>query len=333
MGDLSSPICLLMNTRANLYHFLAEALSDPPEWLSYSGNSWPIYDLAVDASRFSASARNAVLDLNEIPPEAITIRRQRYHAVIYGQGIRQPVMMYESLYKSGRIAGPETFAVEQIYWLNGLTTIESELPDHVSMELAFLAYLVEADVKNGNSRRRERLFLKEHAGDWLVDLGRQLELSRDPVYAPIGRFLAGWISESISPNVRVILSRNLPAIQSQKECTLCGFCTQVCPTRALVMRETDSETGLILSGKLCTGCWKCVDSCEPGALVISPANSRANGDSKREILVSSPRVRCKRCGKPTVSEAEMNYMQKILGQQDWLHECLDCRAMKPEGIQ
>jgi TorA maturation chaperone TorD len=126
--------------RADLYHLLAEALAEPPEWLARAGREWPLYDLVVSLAPESDAAQGAVEALAEVRAEALAARRQRYTALFVGPG-RPRVWLYESAFLNGRILGPETFAVERAYRAAGVEPIGAELPDHASLELAFLAQL------------------------------------------------------------------------------------------------------------------------------------------------------------------------------------------------
>jgi TorA maturation chaperone TorD/NAD-dependent dihydropyrimidine dehydrogenase PreA subunit len=312
-----------MNERANIYHFLAEALSEPPAWLCLAGLGWPLYASIAETSSSSA-AHTAVHAFVEIPAETLSRRQERYRCLITGGGKREPVIFYESLYRSGRLAGPETFAVEKIYRQNGLSPRTDELPDHASLELAFLAHLATLDSRAGRPRSREHAFLKAHAADWLISLGRQLAASQDQVYAPIGQFLAGWLTQAVEP-ARRSQAGALPGFSEQAACILCGFCAQVCPTQALVVQESDMETGLVLQAARCSGCSKCVKYCETGALAMLSPNAGSKPDSTAQILYRSPRQRCEICNTPTVSTAEMEYMGRILGPQPWLKWCPECR--------
>lgn len=316
-----------MNLRADIYQLLAEALFEPPEWLSRPGMDWPLVERASRLSDQSPAASSALPILKDVPPESVQARRKRHRSLITGEGQRVPIPLHESIYRSGRIAGPEMFAVEKLYKDHGLNRIERELPDHASLELAFLAHLVALDAGEGGYRKRERSFLKCHAGDWLRDVGRQMAASRDPVYEPIGRFLEAWLIEAENSQVRG-RHNAVPRMPRQELCILCGFCAQVCPTRAIKIHEVAAETGLLLNAGDCTGCAKCVSNCEPGALQMSTVNrSEIEEGGASEILFRSPRLRCTRCNSPTVSAAEIGYMVSILGTHSWLSLCPDCKTV------
>ncbi len=324
-----------MNPRANLYHYLAEALGDPPEWLTWPGKQWPLYESALELAHSSAAAREAVLQIGEIPAGSIASRRQKYQALVSGNGSKPQVWMYESLHECGRLAGPQMFAVEKAYRDAGLAPQSSELPDHASLELAFLAFLAdgdpEADSHPAYPGPREKRFLRQHAGKWLPNLGKQLLSTQDRVYGPIGFLLASWLSESCQPKARPsALQSHLPALPEAESCTLCGFCAQVCPTQALVMRENAFTTGLALLPSACIHCGKCVKTCETGALHMA-GSLHSRVDSKEwQTLMTSRRLACPWCNSPTISQAEMVYMESIIGRPDWLFLCLECRPKAME---
>ncbi len=248
--------------RAELYQALAEALSQPPDWLSLPGHDWPLFESAARLATTSPAAQRAIKGLAGIGAESRAAREARYSALFHGSLGRPCIWLYESAALTGRILGAETFAVEQIYRAAGLESIGAELPDHVSVELAFLSHL--AIVGQADSLFNERQFIERHAGRWLPDVGRALARSGDVVYAPIGQLLTDWLSETLQPR-RTHSHKNKtgrPGIAQTDDCILCGFCVQVCPTHALDIRETLTETTLRLNVAACIGCGKCERMCE-----------------------------------------------------------------------
>ncbi len=305
--------------RTDLYHLLAEALAEPPEWLACAGHEWPLYDLAVSLAHESESAQRAVAALADVRAESIVARCRRYTALFVGSG-RPQVWVYESAFLNGRILGPETFAVERAYRAAGVEPIGAELPDHASLELAFLAQL-----SDRGEDHAVQAFNQQHAGRWLPELGRTLARSGDEVYGPIGLLLTAAFTLTPGPAPRRSGGIRLPIIQSTAGCTLCGFCVQVCPTHALNIRETRTETTLRLNVAACVGCGKCERVCEAQVMTMNhPAESLELADGWR-ALRESPRVMCPSCGQPTVSRAEFDYVAAQIGQPAWLAYCLDCR--------
>ena len=190
----------------------------------------------------------------------------------------------------------------------------------------------------------------------MISLGRALKQSGDPVYAPIGQLLADWLTEQAyhatcnytlrvsevegtqhgldthtalrSVQGRTLLDHQtcntfLPIISNPDDCTLCGFCAQACPTRALKVMQNAEGDFLSLNIAECVHCAKCERICEFHALKMSlPAPSA----EEAVILRQSPHARCRTCGKPIASQAEMNYIVSQIGEAAWQHLCLDCRA-------
>jgi TorA maturation chaperone TorD len=323
-------------TRADLYHLLAEALADPSEWLACAGREWPLLDSAANFAPKSDAMRRAIEALAEVRAESLTARRKRYAALFVGTG-RPVVWLYESAFLTGRILGPETLEVERVYRAAGVEPIGAELADHVSLELAFLAQL--AMVGQDNILPHEKQFIKQHAGRWLPELGRTLARSGDEVYGPIGQLLAAVFALDRSPKKKGTDRR--PSLQSPAECTLCGFCVQVCPTRALSIHETHTETALMLNAAACIGCGKCERPCETHVMKCEVRSAKCEvGNAEGEVrsakcevrsaewavLRQSPRVMCPSCGEPTVSRAEFEYVAAQIGEPAWLAYCLDCRS-------
>lgn len=329
--------------RADLYLALAEALAEPPDWLALAGYEWPLFEIAIGLAPFSEAVRRAVEPLGTGRAESLTARRARYTALFCGTGCPR-YWLYESAVLGGRVLGPETLAVERLYHAAGLETTSAELPDHASMELAFLAHL--AAVGQGSILPNERQFIEQHAGRWLPQLGRALARSGDEVYAPIGQLLADWLEESVGWRVSGVVShvtrhsplatchssplRHLPVIPQADSCTLCGFCAQVCPTRALAVHDTNFETTLLLFPAACVGCGKCERVCEPHALKMKWPSNGDRLPASRTVLRQSPRARCLACDQPTVSRAELDFVVTRIGHPMWLDYCSECRSLFEE---
>ena len=309
--------------RADLYALLAETLAEPPDWMSLSGREWPLFETVTGLASESQAARRHLDLLAGIPSEGTDQRRKRY-AVLFASG-RPRFWLYESAAKTGKILSPQTFEMARLYHAAGLEATGAELPDHISLELAFLAHLVGRDTISSY----EQQFLEKH-GAWMIDLGRALKQSGDLVYAPLGQLLADWLTEQMTlPAQPVTATRDavrnmlLPVVLRADDCTLCGFCAQVCPTRALKVMQNAEGNFLSLNTAECVHCTKCERICEFHALKMSlPAPSAG----EPLILRQSPHVRCQKCEKPIASQAEMNYIVSQIGEAPWQHLCLNCRA-------
>ena len=314
---------------AELYQLLAEVLAEPPEWFSAPGRQWPLYSAANKLASHSAdeTLHQIIAELEAIPPETSEARLSRYRA-LFSAGEVRGLWLYESLWRDGRLLGPTTFAAWRVYETVGLTTAGTELPDHVSIELAFLAYLAEQESQTssdaGEWRKARHLFIQRHASQWLPSLGHAIVQTKDEVYKSIGWLLI-HLFEKKKRLKRKSLSnvRPLPRIAEPKACNLCSFCVQVCPTKALVTREDDDTSALQIMDSLCSGCSKCVRTCPTGALHLIDTLA----DDSWQTLRTSLRVHCPHCGEPTVSQAEFEAVCAQIGEPEWLRYCLDCRSV------
>jgi nitrate reductase assembly molybdenum cofactor insertion protein NarJ/ferredoxin len=319
----------LNTARSGLYLALAEALGpgEPPEWMVSPGREWPLFEFACQAAPQSPSTRQALGLLENLSAESPSRLRERAQAVFAPQG-RPRFWMYESMYFSGRVLGPEMFAVEKWYRRFGVEPAGAELPDHASVELAFLSFLVE---KHAGSPALETRFLQQHAGRWLPQLGKALAQTQDVVYAPLGLFLSTFISQITWPERSLPARACQPIMASQQDCKLCGFCIQRCSERAITLLEDARETWLVFDPRLCTGCGRCVRACIFGAIGMQPSavmedQSGSSGPAARVILKKSARAVCRSCGQPMTSMDELNYVAEVLGSPLWLMDCQECRT-------
>ena len=141
-------------------------------------------------------------------------------------------------------------------------------------------------------------------------------------WTTVGHLLAAALNPPRKQRQAAAKQTGLPRVSDLEMCTLCSFCVQVCPTHALMMQEDNLATRLTLTASLCIYCHKCEQVCAEKAIdllgKLTPADVL--------ILRESPRAVCPRCGKPTVSEAEINAIVTRLGEHPaWLDSCLDCR--------
>ena len=337
---------------STLYSGLAKVFASPglvrlPDWLALPGMKWPFfYDSARLASLgCSNELIEAVADLTQVAGSNLSTRQQEYEQLFVGY-TNPPIWLYEAHYIDGRILGPSSFKVSTLYARYGLEVDGSELPDHASVELAFLAFLIQQESESTEStqaqvwREARTLFIKEHAMTWLPGVGKALVTSGYPGWAAIGRLLIASLSaDKPAPkiiNVREFAPKDLiPIIEKVDQCILCGFCVQICPTRALTIHEDRQTTSLRLSVPACIHCKKCMQVCPAHVIDMSSAFSAAEKLPEIQnqglaiqpiLLVESPRVACPKCGEPTVSKAELGYVIQHIGHPNWLDHCANCRG-------
>lgn len=317
-----------------LYYLLAESLSEPDEWLSDCGTEWELYSIADDLTQeiVYPSLAEAVEAIAAVPAETSTDRLKRYQDLLAGK--TQPLPIYESLMQEGRLHGMTTFQIWGLYRTVGLNVVGSELPDHVSIELVFLSHMVQQELEDSSNRlqwrKARREFIKQHAAKWMPQLGAIIANTQDPVYRPIGLLLRAIIQAETLPTLRQRPkpSRNAPSILRDDDCTLCGFCAQVCPTHALAITETPDITVLQIVDSQCVSCSRCVHICPEDNLQL--VDHFVNNETRP--LFQSTRAKCAGCGMPTVSDAEIEAIAKRIGHPKWLDYCSDCRIVFAKDI-
>lgn len=331
------------HVRAMVYHALAEALAGPAPGIER---------MLLGAVRAgaqvlgSAACQRAVPALVECPMPGVESLRDSNTCllapvaqlqVIANPG-RRPVALYESLHRQGGLAGQVTWDVERHYRALGLAPIDGELPDHASLELAYLGHLASAEAEAraiGDGRLIARLraeqhhFLRAHAGAWLPEVGVELAAAGEPFYAIVGRVLSGFLSEElIGRKLNGQTGARLPNLKDPAVCTLCGLCVGSCPPNALRVIESATETALTLDPAQCTGCNRCVRTCPEGALLLSFGS--ANG-TDYQVMRQSPRTRCPSCGRPTVSQAELDAVFARLRPDSVMRQrlclCIECKSL------
>lgn len=321
-----------LTTLANIYTALAHSLAISnstyfPTWLIKPGREWSLYDMVLemvneDKSNIWGKAASAIEKV-EIVSSPQT-RLEEYQALFVGSG-RPSIWLYESHHTNGRIPGPATFQVKKLYTQAGLESDSAELPDHAALELIFLAYLTkQANDLNGSAEdwlAVRDLFIKNHAGTWLPAVGQQLIRSPYPAWVAIGYILIA----SLTKTKRIAKKSNpqvaYPIIAQEDDCTLCGFCVQICPEQALKINEDEQNTELWLIPQNCTSCHKCETVCDSNALTLS-----TNIVTSTTLLRRSERAICPACNTRTVSQAELKTVATMLGEHPaWLDYCLNCR--------
>ena len=310
-----------MPLRSDVYHFLAEALSEPPDWLALPGSDWPLTRAAASFTDQYPAARErlapALEALEAVPPGRLEERQKVFKSLLSSPGL----WLNEAGALSGRLLNDATWEIERRYNDAGLEIPGAELPDHASLELEFLSFLSAAE--HADWHLAEAPFLKQHAGRWLPELGRQLSASRDAVYSPIGKLLTAWLALVLSDEKRTPFRDTVLQPQVSAACILCMVCLSACPVEAIRVQESPQVTRLVLLSEDCHGCGECAQSCDHGAITMAAAEEYVGGSW--QVLFASPRGVCLQCGAPLVSEAELSYVSSILGHRSWINSCPDCR--------
>jgi ferredoxin len=325
-----------------IYHALAEVLAGPTPGIQNL-----LLEAATTGAQLldSAVCQQVALTLAELPAVGLEALHGCYARLINNPG-RRPVALYESLHRQGCLMGQLTREVEQRYQMLGLAPVDGELPDHASVELAYLGHLVEAEAEarlDGNRQLVARLkaeyhyFLCTHVGTWLPEVGSMLAAAGDSFYAAVGHLLGGFLTEELTSRKRNGQTRaRFPTLKDPATCTLCGLCVGSCPLGGLQVIESATETALMLDPAQCIGCNRCVRTCPEGALHLSSATRIGNKSGavdgvSYQLIRQSPRAQCPNCGRPTVSQAELEAvfarLQPDLATQQRLYLCVECKSL------
>lgn len=320
---------------AEIYRSLAEVYylapgEHLPEWFSYPGKEWPLLKSvsSLAGQQLSPKFEKAINAIKIVPGGSISSRENEYRSLFIGDK-RPPIWLYGSYYLNGSVPGPTTFTLRDLYSQFGLVVDGGELADHASIELAFLAFLVEQEsgdkVHAAKWRSIQRTFLKTHFLQWFPKVMKGVRNSSFPTWEAIGAICEAVLFSDEGIRKTATAGRNVPFLKNVSECTLCGFCFRVCRTRALSIEENEITTALLLTPERCNGCQKCIKVCPEGVLLIR----RDMGGVEQALLKESPRSICPACKTPTISEAELAHVSSKLGNPEWLLYCLECRTKSP----
>jgi TorA maturation chaperone TorD/Pyruvate/2-oxoacid:ferredoxin oxidoreductase delta subunit len=218
---------------------------------------------------------------------------------------------YESVYREGRTLGDTTLDVRRLLAEEGLAPDGRTLPDHVGIELAFMAHLATREAlawEAGDAEgardyvERQDAFLRDHLLAWLAQFCRRVLVGRPHThYADLAHRAEGFVSEDAAQvQAWLGLVRPVPssgegsnvegngggavvdtAEQEQwsvtvgQGCTLCEICTQVCRPGALrLVRDGERETiSLHFAPSFCDGCAACQRWCPEHGIYVEQVTS------------------------------------------------------------
>lgn len=199
-------------TRANFYGLLAQAFTPPDkEWAalktraahSISENIKRLYPFStfhetLDVFRKELDNLGQVGDVDEIVLE---------YDRLFNSPYKIEVPPYESLYRydEGQVMAPCAVQVEKLYKENGLEISPEfkDLPDHIMVELQFMAYLCLREAEAGKEGKeaealqfikKQDSFIKEHLGLWAEDFSvRLVSSSNSPFYISLGKLVSLFV--------------------------------------------------------------------------------------------------------------------------------------------
>jgi len=248
--------------------------------------------------------------------------------------------------------GETTLDVRRLLATEGVAPSGRSLPDHVGIELAFMAYLAarealaweagEVDVAQDLLQKQES-FLREHLGAWLPQFCRRILAGRPLMHYGELAQRAETFVVSDAAEVRAWLSDRAPvaasaareqegwAVTVAQKCTLCHLCVEMCQPRALggIRDERQGMISLSFDPAACDGCAACERWCPEDAIRVGRAQD--GGETGRCTVAQSALLACPGCGRLHISEAMVSRLVARLGSaQEALAQrllfCYDCKA-------
>lgn len=191
-----------LHARGEIYHWLSAAFAQPeaeildPEFFRLGREAFAKAYPAMDLAGFDVLAETwAVPD-----PERLLVLQREYTRLFIGPA-QASVRPYESCYfGEDKIMTERTQAVHAFYAESGVVfdgQRGTELPDHVSVELLFLAFVCSGGTGHNHEEREaiEECFLQEHAVQWLPAFAEQvIRATKQPFYIVAARLLQQLLS-------------------------------------------------------------------------------------------------------------------------------------------
>lgn len=261
---------------------------------------------------------------------------------------RPVVHPYESVHREGRMMGNPALDVRRFMADEGVTPAGQILPDHVSIELAFMAYLTSCEAsfwETGDEERanhyldRQERFLREHLMQWLPQFCHRILTGRPHAhYSALARHLQSVVAaDLLQIQDRLPRASDDPSIEVEMRdwwrvwvgsgCTLCRVCVQVCGPGALRLVPQETATSLSYEATLCNGCAACQRWCPEEAIHVDRVDECPAGSE----LVRSAKLTCPGCGRLYAPATMVDNVRGLLGEMgeamlQRLIMCPDCKS-------
>jgi ferredoxin len=129
----------------------------------------------------------------------------------------------------------------------------------------------------------------------------------------------------------------------KEKCTGCGLCTMDCPTKALILHQTNEKDTyqLLFRKEACNACGACEKSCPENCLQLVEEEPERNETGKEaEVIFEDNLSRCMECGIPLFPRSMVKKMETKISmnrETTWPFElCPSCRMktqFRKEGVE
>jgi len=91
------------------------------------------------------------------------------------------------------------------------------------------------------------------------------------------------------------------------ECTACGICARVCPTKALQLETDESSYQLVFSSQICIACDICRHVCTPQAITLTPDPSfeQVFASPIEQVMQQGQLMPCAKCNTPFAARPDI----------------------------
>lgn len=274
----------------------------------------PFSETQPRAERYAALA--SIFREPDTPGAYITSRSHPELANVYFclfQGAGRPLVQpYESFHIEGRLMGAVTDQLLQRYTEAGLqvkTTI-GQFTDHISIELAFMAFLVDQEEEQSSRcliwRARQRRFLNEHLYRWAGTFCEAIQESQvHPFFTQAACATQKLLDQEVHRLTHTKQTKKYPNIRLDLDaasCTLCTLCVDNCRQGALSVSSSQNSLSLIFNHTECNGCRACLRLCPENAITLRRMPP-TDMPPMEEILtlISAARAICPRCSQPHIA--------------------------------
>lgn len=184
--------------RSGLYALLARAFAFPEPELHHDllSGRW-LREAAEVASRLPYRLPLARIGSWRVPGKHNALQQEYIRLFEVGRRGSPPCTLYGGHYARDRMHAMEDLV--RFYNFFGLRTARGHLPDHITVEMEFMAYLArrEAEAKDDPTsyRRAQRDFLDRHLTGWLPQLALSLRQRRPlPFYRSLASLAARFVT-------------------------------------------------------------------------------------------------------------------------------------------